>query len=142
MPAQWTERTLRVSALERDEGVWRRAPGAADVAPGCHPGEQSHPSSLGSARLARCPGVNTRRRRQLAPSARSRPSGSSDAASERAAREIIRSIPMPKARRAQAGAKPPGFDAEAFLTSAGAARRVTTYRSGKIVFSQGQPSDA
>src|SRR6476661_3473028 len=47
-----------------------------------------------------------------------------------------------KARRAQARAKPPAFDAEAFLTSAGAARGVMTYPKGKIVFSQGQPSDA
>jgi CRP-like cAMP-binding protein len=49
---------------------------------------------------------------------------------------------MPKARRPQVRAKPPAFDAEAFFTSAGAARRVTTYPKGRIVFSQGQPSDA
>jgi CRP-like cAMP-binding protein len=47
-----------------------------------------------------------------------------------------------KPRRVQPRATPPAFDAEAFLTSAGAARRVTTYPKGKIVFSQGQPSDA
>jgi len=47
-----------------------------------------------------------------------------------------------KPRRVQSRATPPAFDAEAFLTSAGAARRVTTYPKGKIVFSQGQPSDA
>ena len=41
-----------------------------------------------------------------------------------------------KARRTRAD-----FDAEAFLRSAGAARRVTTYPRGTIVFSQGQPSD-
>ena len=35
----------------------------------------------------------------------------------------------------------PDFDAEAFLKSAGAARRVATYPKGKVVFSQGQPSD-
>jgi CRP-like cAMP-binding protein len=51
-------------------------------------------------------------------------------------------MPKPKARRAQPRAKPPDFDAEAFLTAAGAARRVMTYPKGKIVFSQGQPSDA
>src|SRR6186997_3588550 len=34
------------------------------------------------------------------------------------------------------------FDAEAFLDSAGAARRIVSYPKGKIVFSQGQPSDA
>jgi CRP-like cAMP-binding protein len=47
-----------------------------------------------------------------------------------------------KARRAQPHAKPPALDAEAFLTSGGAARRVMTYPKGKIVFSQGQPCDA
>jgi CRP/FNR family transcriptional regulator, cyclic AMP receptor protein len=51
-------------------------------------------------------------------------------------------MPKPKAPRAQPHAKSPAFDAEAFLTSAGAARRVMTYPRGKIVFSQGQPSDA
>jgi CRP/FNR family transcriptional regulator, cyclic AMP receptor protein len=50
--------------------------------------------------------------------------------------------PKPKARRVQPRAKPPAFDAEAFLTSAGAARGMMTYPKGKIVFSQGQPSDA
>ena len=44
--------------------------------------------------------------------------------------------------RVTARAKPPAFDAEAFLTSAGATRRVVTYPRGKTVFSQGQPSDA
>src|SRR5690242_12726655 len=47
-----------------------------------------------------------------------------------------------KARRVQPRTAPPAFDADAFLTSAGAARRVTTYRKGQVVFSQGQPSDA
>ena len=51
-------------------------------------------------------------------------------------------MPKPKAPRARPHATPPAFDAEAFLTSAGAARRVMTYSKGKIVFSQGQPSDA
>jgi CRP/FNR family transcriptional regulator, cyclic AMP receptor protein len=51
-------------------------------------------------------------------------------------------MPKPKAPRAQPRATPPAFDAEAFLTSAGAARRVMTYPKGKVVFSQGQPSDA
>jgi CRP/FNR family transcriptional regulator, cyclic AMP receptor protein len=51
-------------------------------------------------------------------------------------------MPKPKARNAQPRAKPPTFDAEAFLTAAGAARGVMTYPKGKIVFSQGQPSDA
>src|SRR4051794_25859732 len=48
-----------------------------------------------------------------------------------------------KPRRRQPGStRPPSFETEAFLTSAGAARRVATYPPGKIVFSQGQPSDA
>jgi CRP/FNR family transcriptional regulator, cyclic AMP receptor protein len=47
-----------------------------------------------------------------------------------------------KAQRAQPRAKTPAFDAEGFLTSTGAARRVTTFPKGKIVFSQGQQSDA
>ena len=51
-------------------------------------------------------------------------------------------MPKPKARRAQPRATLPAFDAEAFLASAGAARRVRTYPKGKIVFSQGQSSDA
>jgi CRP-like cAMP-binding protein len=51
-------------------------------------------------------------------------------------------MPKAKARRVQRRATPPAFDAEDFLTSAGAARRVATYPRGKIVFSQGQPSDA
>ena len=42
----------------------------------------------------------------------------------------------------QPRAKPAAFDAEAFLMSAGAARGVATYPKGKIIFSQGQPSDA
>src|SRR4051794_14211710 len=48
-----------------------------------------------------------------------------------------------KPRRRQPGStRPPSFETEAFLTSAGAARRVATYPPGKIVFAQGQPSDA
>src|SRR5512134_2599633 len=47
-----------------------------------------------------------------------------------------------KARRVQSSEERPGFDAEAFLESAGAARRVVSYPKGKTVFSQGQPSDA
>ena len=47
-----------------------------------------------------------------------------------------------KARRVRAREEPPAFDAQAFLESAGAARRVISYPKGAIVFSQGQPSDA
>jgi CRP-like cAMP-binding protein len=50
-------------------------------------------------------------------------------------------MPRAKPRRVQQGANPPDFDAEAFLTSAGVARRVTTFFKGKRVFAQGQPSD-
>jgi CRP-like cAMP-binding protein len=46
-----------------------------------------------------------------------------------------------KARRVKTQEKRPAFDAEAFLTSAGAPRRVATYQKGKVIFSQGQPSD-
>jgi CRP/FNR family transcriptional regulator, cyclic AMP receptor protein len=46
-----------------------------------------------------------------------------------------------KARRVQSGEERPAFDVEAFLESAGAARRVVSYQKGKVVFSQGQPSD-
>ncbi|MBI2187285.1 MAG: Crp/Fnr family transcriptional regulator [Acidobacteria bacterium] len=35
----------------------------------------------------------------------------------------------------------PDFDVQAFLKSAGAAQRVVTFPKGKVVFSQGQPSD-
>jgi len=49
---------------------------------------------------------------------------------------------MPKARRIESGEKRPAFDAEVFLTSSGAAGRRATYPKGKVVFSQGQPSDA
>ena len=45
-------------------------------------------------------------------------------------------------RHARPRAAPGDFDAEAFLESAGAARHVATYPKGKIVFSQGEPSDA
>jgi CRP-like cAMP-binding protein len=50
---------------------------------------------------------------------------------------------MQRARspRVQAIEESPPFDAEAFLESAGAARRVVSYPKGKTVFSQGQPSD-
>jgi CRP/FNR family transcriptional regulator, cyclic AMP receptor protein len=46
-----------------------------------------------------------------------------------------------KARPVKASQTRPDFDAEAFLKSVGAARRVTTYPKGKVVFTQGQPSD-
>jgi len=46
-----------------------------------------------------------------------------------------------KAQPVKAGQKQAGFDALAFLKSAGAARRVATYQKGKVVFSQGQSSD-
>jgi CRP-like cAMP-binding protein len=36
----------------------------------------------------------------------------------------------------------PGFDVKAFLESAGTARRGVSYPQGKVVFTQGQPSDA
>jgi CRP-like cAMP-binding protein len=51
-------------------------------------------------------------------------------------------MPKAKARDIDSRKKPPAFDAEAFLTSAGAARRVVTYPKGRVVFSQGQPSDS
>jgi len=47
----------------------------------------------------------------------------------------------PKARRNRRREQRPAFDAETFLESAGAARRIVSYPKGKIVFSQGQPSD-
>ena len=47
-----------------------------------------------------------------------------------------------KARRVQPRDKRTVFDAEAFLKSAGATGRVATYPKEKVVFSQGQPSDA
>ena len=50
-------------------------------------------------------------------------------------------MPRAKARHVKARRTRADFDAEAFLRSAGAARRVTTYPRGTIVFSQGQPSD-
>ena len=47
-----------------------------------------------------------------------------------------------KDRRRPPGERRPVFDAEAFLESVSAARRLVSYSKGKIVFSQGQPSDA
>jgi CRP-like cAMP-binding protein len=47
-----------------------------------------------------------------------------------------------KARRVQSRKEGPAFDAKAFLESAGAARGVVSYSKGKVIFSQGQPSDA
>jgi CRP-like cAMP-binding protein len=49
---------------------------------------------------------------------------------------------MPKARRVESREKRLAFDAEVFLTSSGAAGRAATYPKGKVIFSQGQPSDA
>src|SRR6476660_9977537 len=46
-----------------------------------------------------------------------------------------------KARPVNASETRPDFDVQAFLKSAGAARRVATYQKGKVIFSQGQPSD-
>src|SRR4029453_7601909 len=51
-------------------------------------------------------------------------------------------MPKAKARRVEPREKRAAFDAEAFLRSAGATRRVASYPKGKVVFSQGQPSDA
>ena len=51
-------------------------------------------------------------------------------------------MPEAKARRNRPREQRPAFDAEAFLESAGAARRIVSYPKGTIVFSQGQPSDA
>ena len=51
-------------------------------------------------------------------------------------------MPRAKTRRVESRHKPTAFDAEAFLESAGATRRVATYPKGKVVFSQGQPSNA
>jgi CRP/FNR family transcriptional regulator, cyclic AMP receptor protein len=50
-------------------------------------------------------------------------------------------MPRARARRVEPRDKPPPFDAEAFLRSAAATERAATYPRGKIVFSQGQPSD-
>ncbi len=47
-----------------------------------------------------------------------------------------------KARLGQSRQQQPDFDAEAFLTSAGAARGTATYSKGKTIFAQGQPSDS
>jgi CRP/FNR family transcriptional regulator, cyclic AMP receptor protein len=49
---------------------------------------------------------------------------------------------QPKARRVQPGEQGPTFDVEAFLESAGAARRVARYPKGKTLFSQGEPSNS
>ena len=51
---------------------------------------------------------------------------------------------MPRAKAQSVKARPthPDFDVQAFFKSAGAARRVATYPTGKVVFSQGQPSDS
>ena len=51
-------------------------------------------------------------------------------------------MPRARARRVQPPAKQLPFDDEAFLRAAGATVRVATYPRGKVVFSQGQPSDA
>ena len=51
-------------------------------------------------------------------------------------------MPRAKPRRVESGEKQRRFDAEALLTSSGAERRVATYAKGKVVFAQGQPSDA
>jgi CRP/FNR family transcriptional regulator, cyclic AMP receptor protein len=40
------------------------------------------------------------------------------------------------------GKQKPAFDAEAFLRSAGAGKRIATYRAGAVIFSQGDPTDS
>jgi CRP-like cAMP-binding protein len=51
-------------------------------------------------------------------------------------------MPKAKVRRVPSSKELTTFDATAFLEAAGAAQRVVAYPKGKIVFSQGQPSDA
>jgi CRP-like cAMP-binding protein len=51
-------------------------------------------------------------------------------------------MPREKTRAVEPRGRLPRFNIEAFLSSAGATRRVATYPKGKVVFSQGQPSDA
>src|SRR6188472_350797 len=51
-------------------------------------------------------------------------------------------MPRLKPRRVEPREERPAFDAETFLRFAGATRRIATYSKGKVVFSQGQPSDA
>jgi CRP-like cAMP-binding protein len=51
-------------------------------------------------------------------------------------------MPKAKARRGQSSEPQPAFDAKAFLESAAVARGAVSYPKGKIIFSQGQPSDA
>ena len=51
-------------------------------------------------------------------------------------------MPKAKARRVPSIEAPPAFDVESFLESTGVAWRVATYPKGKIIFSQGQTSDA
>jgi CRP-like cAMP-binding protein len=51
-------------------------------------------------------------------------------------------MPKRNARGVQSSDERPAFDAKAFRESTGAARRVVSYPKGKVVFSQGQPSDA
>src|SRR4030095_7293837 len=51
-------------------------------------------------------------------------------------------MPKARARRVHSSEEGPAFDAKAFLESASAARRVVSYSKGKVVFSQGQPSDS
>ena len=50
-------------------------------------------------------------------------------------------MPRAKAQSALTAEPSPGFDARIFLESA-TARRVVSYPKGKVVFSQGQPSDS
>jgi CRP-like cAMP-binding protein len=47
-----------------------------------------------------------------------------------------------KARPVKGRQARPTFDAEAFLDSAGAARRIVVFPKGRVVFAQGEPSDA
>ena len=51
-------------------------------------------------------------------------------------------MPRAKFRPAEPRKRLPPFDIEAFLKSAGATRGVATYPKGKVVFAQGQASDA
>jgi CRP/FNR family cyclic AMP-dependent transcriptional regulator len=78
-----------------------------------------------------------------APSPSTPPQQGIERAVDRTSRAIIRStMPKSKGRRDQPSEEPSAFDVESFLESTGAAGRVATYPKGRIVFSQGQPSDA
>ncbi len=61
-------------------------------------------------------------------------------ASETSANGASHAVAVPGVTKAAASKKPPAFDAQAFLDSAGVARRILRFRRAEAVYTQGDPA--